>query len=80
MIGKPADVKVWLVNNTLHYKFSKVEFELCGKKSLMQRDSILQCLLETHLNYEKEAKKHQVQSMLWYRDTSWHMEGDTTSN
>ena len=74
-----AGTEVGPINNTLHSLFSNVEVELCGKR-ITDANGLYpyRAYIENLLSYGKEAQEHQLQSMIWYKDTAGQMEASHT--
>ena len=75
-----ADTPVAPVNNWLHSLFSQVDVYL--NDTLVTPSSNthpFRSYVETLLSYGAEAKKTQLTSQLWYKDTAGHMEGTTVN-
>ena len=72
-----AGGKVAPVNLLLHSMFSQVDVSLNGK---LIRDSTptypYRAMVETLLNYGREAKETHLQSQMYYKDTAGHMDFD----
>ena len=70
-----ADTPVAPVNNWLHYLFSQVDVYLNDTLVTPSSNTYpFRSYVETLLSYGAEAKKTQLTSQLWYKDTAGHME------
>ena len=73
-----ADTPVAPVNNWLHTLFSQVDVYLNDTLVTPSSNSYpFRSYVETLLRYGAEAKKTQLTSQLWYKDTAGHMAGTT---
>ena len=73
-----ADTPVAPVNNWLHSLFSQVDVYLNDTLVTPSSNTYpFRSYVETLLSYGAEAKKTQLTSQLWYKDTAGHMEGTT---
>ena len=73
-----ADTPVAPVNNWLHSLFSQVDVYLNNTLVTPSSNTYpFRSYVETLLSYGAEAKKTQLTSQLWYKDTAGHMEGTT---
>ena len=70
-----ADTPVAPVNNWLHSLFSQVDVYLNDTLVTPSSNTYpFRSYVETLLSYGAEAKKTQLTSQLWYKDTAGHME------
>ena len=70
-----ADTPVAPVNNWLHSLFSQVDIYLNDTLVTPSSNTYpFRSYVETLLSYGAEAKKTQLTSQLWYKDTAGHME------
>ena len=75
-----ADTPVAPVNNWLHSLFSQVDVYLIDTLVTPSSNTYpFRSYVETLLSYGAEAKKTQLTSQLWYKDTAGHMEGTTVN-
>ena len=64
-----ADAKVGPVNNWMHALFSQIDLSLNGELVTPSNNTYpYRAYIETLLSYGEEAKKSQLQSVLWYAD------------
>ena len=69
-----ADTQVAPVNNWLHSLFSQVDVYINDTLVTPSSDTYpFRSYVETLLSYGAEAKKTQLTSQLWYKDTAGHM-------
>lgn len=70
-----AGTQIGPINNTLHSLFSNVEVELCGTR-ITDPNGLYpyRAYIENTLSYNKDTQEHQLQSVLWYKDTPGAME------
>ena len=69
------DTPVAPVNNWLHSLFSQVDVHLNDTLVTPSSNTYpFRAYIETLLSYGAEAKKTQLTSQLWYKDTAGHME------
>ena len=70
-----ADTKVAPVNNWLHSLFSQVDVYINDTLVTPSSNTYpFRAYVETLLSYGAEAKKTQLTSQLWYKDTAGHMD------
>ena len=75
-----ADTPVAPVNNWLHSLFSQVDVYLNDTLVTPSSNTYpFRSYVETLLSYGAEAKKTQLTSQLWYKDTVGQMEGTTVN-
>ena len=75
-----ADTPMAPVNNWLHSLFSQVDVYLNDTLVTPSSNTYpFRSYVETLLSYGAEAKKTQLTSQLWYKDTAGHMEGTTVN-
>ena len=70
-----ADTQVAPVNNWLHSLFSQVDVYISDTVVTPSSNTYpFRACVETLLSYGAEAKKTQLTSQLWYKDTAGHMD------